>query len=71
MERKKVILSSDWGYGSLLSYNSGIIRLEDEEVRVCYVGVSRAQEELYIYSSVYSLKNIFPLLSQEALRGVL
>ncbi len=69
MERKKVILSSDWGYGSLLSYNSGIIRLEDEEVRVCYVGVSRAEEELYIFNPTY--KNTFPLLSQEALRGVL
>ena len=69
MERKKVILSSDWGSGSLRSYNSGIIRLEDEEVRVCYVGVSRAEEELYIFNSTY--KNTFPLLSQEALRGVL
>ena len=69
MERKKVILSSDWGYGSLLSYNSGIIRLEDEEIRVCYVGVSRAEEELYIFNSTY--KNTFPLLSQEALRGVI
>jgi superfamily I DNA/RNA helicase len=69
MERKKVILSSDWGYGSLLSYNSGIIRLEDEEVRVCYVGVSRAEEELYIFNSTY--KNIFPLLSQEMLKEIL
>ena len=69
MERKKVILSSDWGFGSLKSYNSGIIRLEDEEVRVCYVGVSRAEEELYIFNSTY--KNTFPLLSQEALRGVI
>ena len=69
MERKKVILSSDWGFGSLKSYNSGIIRLEDEEIRVCYVGVSRAEEELYIFNSTY--KNTFPLLSQEALRGVI
>ena len=68
MERKKVILSSDWGFGSLKSYNSGIIRLEDEEIRVCYVGVSRAEEELYIFNSTY--KNTFPLLSQEALKGV-
>ena len=68
-ELKKVILSSDWGAGSLRSYNSGIIRLEDEEIRVCYVGVSRAEEELYIFNSTY--KNTFPLLSQEALRGVL
>ena len=69
MERKKVILSSDWGYGSLLSYNSGIIRLEDEEVRVCYVGVSRAEEELYIFNSTY--KNTFPLLNQEVLQDIL
>jgi superfamily I DNA/RNA helicase len=69
MERKKVILSSNWGFGSLKSYNSGIIRLEDEEIRVCYVGVSRAEEELYIFNPTY--KNTFPLLSQEALRGVL
>ena len=69
MERKKVILSSDWGFGSLKSYNSGIIRLEDEEIRVCYVGVSRAEEELYIFNSTH--KNTFPLLSQEALRDVL
>ena len=69
MERKKVILSSDWGFGSLKSYNSGIIRLEDEEIRVCYVGVSRAEEELYIFNSTY--KNTFPLLSQEALKGVI
>ena len=69
MERKKVILSSDWGPGSLKSYNSGIIRLEDEEIRVCYVGVSRAEEELYIFNPTH--KNTFPLLSQEALRGIL
>ena len=69
MERKKVILSSDWGFISLKNYNSGIIRLEDEEVRACYVGVSRAEEELYIFNSTH--KNTFPLLSQEALRGVL
>jgi len=69
MERKKVILSSDWGYGSLKSYNSGIIRLEDAEIRVCYVGVSRAEEELYIFNPTH--KNTFPLLSQEALRGIL
>ena len=69
MERKKVILSSDWGPGSLKNYNSGIIRLEDEEVRVCYVGVSRAEEELYIFNPSY--KNTFPLLNQEALKGVL
>jgi len=69
MERKKVILSSDWGFISLKNYNSGIIRLEDEEIRMCYVGVSRAEEELYIFNSTY--KNTFPLLSQEALKGVI
>ena len=69
MERKKVILSSDWGFISLKNYNSGIIKLEDEEIRMCYVGVSRAEEELYIFNPTY--KNTFPLLSQEALRGVL
>ena len=35
--------------GSLSSYNSGITRLEDEEIRVCYVGVSRAEEESMIF----------------------
>ena len=39
-----------------------------KKIRVCYVGVSRAEEELYIFNSTY--KNTFPLLSQEALKGV-
>ena len=59
MERKKVILCSNWGF-SYHNYYSGLVSKEDEELRICYVGVTRAQEELYILRNGYR-KN-FPYL---------
>jgi len=47
MEKDKVILNSNWGF-SYNNFRSGIIEKEDEELRTCYVGVTRAKEELYI-----------------------
>ena len=61
MERKKVVLCSDWGF-SYHNYYSGLVSKEDEELRICYVGVTRAQEELYILRNGYR-KN-FPYLMQ-------
>ena len=60
MERKKVIIRNDWGY-SLKNYYSGLIDKEEEELRTCYVGVTRAQEELYILD-IGKQKNKFPYL---------
>ena len=47
MEKDKVILNSDWGF-SYNNFRSGIVEKEDEELRTCYVGVTRAKEELHI-----------------------
>jgi DNA helicase-2/ATP-dependent DNA helicase PcrA len=47
MEKDKIILNSDWGF-SYKNFHSGISEKEDEELRTCYVGVTRAKEELYI-----------------------
>ena len=60
MERKKVILSNDWGY-SFFNYHSGIVKREEEELRCCYVAVTRAQEELYILDNG-PVKTKFPYL---------
>ena len=60
MERKKVVICNDWGF-SLQNYYSGLIKKEEEELRTCYVGVTRAQEELYILNTGKE-KNKFPHL---------
>ena len=60
MQRKKVIISSDWGY-SFKNYYSGLMVLEEEELRICYVGITRAQEELYILDNG-NHKTKFPYL---------
>jgi len=60
MERKKVVICNDWGF-SLRNYYSGLIEKEEEELRTCYVGVTRAQEELYILNTGRQ-KNKFPYL---------
>ena len=60
MERKKAIIRNDWGF-SLNNYYSGLIDKEEEELRTCYVGVTRAQEELYILNTGKQ-KNKFPYL---------
>ena len=60
MERKKVVICNDWGY-SLQNYYSGLIDKEEEELRTCYVGVTRAQEELYILDTGKQ-KTKFPYL---------
>ena len=60
MERKKVVICNDWGF-SLRNYYSGLIEKEEEELITCYVGVKRAQEELYILNTGRQ-KNKFPYL---------
>ena len=60
MERKKVVICNDWGF-SLQNYYSGLIKKEEEELRTCYVGVTRAQEELYILDTGKQ-KHKFPYL---------
>ena len=60
MERKKVVICNDWGF-SLRNYYSGLIEKEEEELRTCYVGVTMAQEELYILNTGRQ-KNKFPYL---------
>tara|TARA_R110002020_G_scaffold257139_1_gene470755 strand:+ start:1631 stop:3337 length:1707 start_codon:yes stop_codon:yes gene_type:complete len=62
MERDVVILSWDWG-GSLNSFRNGTEEQEDEEVRTCYVGATRAKKTLIIYQPPKA--NIFPLLNVE------
>ena len=62
MERDVVVLSWDWG-GSLSSFRNGTEEQEDEEVRTCYVGATRAKKTLIIYQPPKA--KIFPLLNVE------
>ena len=61
MEADKVVMSVEWGY-SLDHYMLGDDRKEDEEVRVCYVGVTRTKSELYLFELPGEYKKPFPLL---------
>ena len=66
MESSTVILSNDWGYIGLQNYNSGIARLEEEELRCCYVGVTRTKKSLVIFDPLLQRKsNTFPLLGPQ------
>ena len=67
MEADKVVMSVEWGY-SLDHYMLGDDRKEDEEVRVCYVGVTRTKSELYLLELPGEYKKPFPLL-QNYVRG--
>ena len=60
-EADKVVLCVEWGY-SLNAYNKGNQQDEDEEVRACYVGVTRAKKELYLFQPPGYNKHPFPLL---------
>jgi len=61
MEAEKVVLSVEWGY-SLKDYKMGDQKKEDEELRVCYVGVTRSKKELYLLELPGEYKNPFPPL---------
>ena len=61
MEADKVVLGVEWGY-SLSAYKKGNQQDEDEEVRVCYVGITRAKKQLYLFEPPGQYKNPFPLL---------
>jgi len=61
MEAEKVVLSVEWGY-SLKEYKMGNQKKEDEELRVCYVGVTRSKKELYLLELPGEYKNPFPPL---------
>ncbi len=61
MEANKVVLSVEWGY-SLKAYKMGDQKKEDEELRVCYVGITRAKKELYLLELPGEYKNPFPPL---------
>ena len=59
MEAEKVIINVEWGY-SLKSYEMGTVKEEDEELRVCYVGVTRCKKDLYFYQQPGERTNPFP-----------
>ena len=61
MEAEKVVLSVEWGY-SLKAYKMGDQKKEDEELRVCYVGITRSKKELYLLELPGEYKNPFPPL---------
>ena len=61
MEADKVVIGVEWGY-SLDAYMLGDDRKEDEELRVCYVGVTRCKNNLYLYELPGEYKKPFPLL---------
>jgi len=63
MERDVVVLSWDWGKLALNAFRNGTDEQEDEEVRNCYVGATRAKKVLIIYQPPKS--KIFPLLNVE------
>jgi len=60
-EADKVVLAVEWGF-SLNAYNKGNQQDEDEEIRACYVGVTRAKKELYLFEPPGQYKHPFPLL---------
>ena len=67
MEADKVVLCVEWGF-SLKAYMLGDDRKEDEELRVCYVGVTRCKKDLYLLELPTEYKNPFPPL-QNYVRG--
>jgi DNA helicase-2/ATP-dependent DNA helicase PcrA len=67
MEADKVVMSVEWGY-SLDHYMLGDNRKEDEELRVCYVGITRTKNELYLFELPGEYRKPFPLL-QNYVRG--
>jgi superfamily I DNA/RNA helicase len=67
MEADKVVIGVEWGY-SLDAYMLGDDRKEDEELRVCYVGVTRCKNNLYLFEIPGEYRKPFPLL-QNYVRG--
>jgi superfamily I DNA/RNA helicase len=61
MEADKVVMNVEWGY-SLKAYEMGSEKEEDEEVRVCYVGITRCKKDLYLFQLPGERTNPFPLL---------
>jgi len=55
-EADKVVLAVEWGF-SLNAYNKGNQQDEDEELRVCYVGVTRTKKELYLFEPLGQYKD--------------
>ena len=64
MERDIVVMSSVWTWPSYKNFKQGTPLEQDEEVRVAYVGVSRAKHELYLFDPmIKKSENYFPLLN--------
>jgi DNA helicase-2/ATP-dependent DNA helicase PcrA len=64
MERDIVVMSSVWTWPSYKNFKQGTPLEQDEEVRVAYVGVSRAKHELYLFEPmIKKSENYFPLLN--------
>ena len=64
MERDIVIMSTVWTWPSYKNFRQGTPLEQDEEVRVAYVGVSRAKHELYLFEPmIKKSENYFPLLN--------
>ena len=62
MERDIVVMNTIWTWPSWKNYLSGTPQQMDEELRIAYVGVTRAKHELYLYEPMKASKteNYFP-----------
>ena len=56
-----VVVNVDWGF-SLNAYERGNKKVEDEEVRVCYVAVTRTKNDLFLLDIPHNRSKPFPLL---------
>ena len=64
MERDIVVMSTVWTWPSYKNFKQGTPLEQDEEVRVAYVGVTRAKHELYLFEPmIKKSENYFPLIT--------
>ena len=64
MERDIVFMSTVWTWPSYNNFKQGTPLEQDEEVRVAYVGVTRAKHELYLFEPmIKKSENYFPLIT--------
>ena len=64
MERNIVVMSTVWTWPSYKNFKQGTPLEQDEEVRVSYVGITRAKHELYLFEpAIKKSENYFPLLN--------
>ena len=64
MERDIVVMSTVWTWPSYKNFKQGSPPEQDEEVRVAYVGITRAKHELYLFEPmIKKSENYFPLIT--------